>query len=80
LALSTNRVIKIKTGQISLQIQQAAVEIEIPKEQQLSPKLSDSIGCQESITYHIKEKSLRVISTQWVNTFIVIPALGGIQR
>jgi hypothetical protein len=46
----------------------------------LKPKLIDSIGSQESIEYNFKGKSMPVISTQWVNTFLVIPAKAGIQK
>jgi hypothetical protein len=43
------------------------------------PELSDSIGSQEPSSYNIKEKSKQAISTQWVKTFLVIPAKAGIQ-
>jgi len=42
------------------------------------PELSDSIGSQESISYIIKEeKTMLAISTQWVKTYLVIPAFAG---
>jgi hypothetical protein len=44
----------------------------------MNPKLSDSIDSQGQ-SYNINEKSVQAISTQWVKTFLVIPAKAGIQ-